>query len=37
MSTVHQHLHQIRGSLRSITEKNAKNAEDFANMEKTLE
>lgn len=37
MSTVHQYLNQMRTSLKSITEKYAKNAEDFSNMEKTLE
>ena len=37
MSTIHQYLNQIRRSLRSITEKYAKNAADFSNMEKTLE
>lgn len=37
MSLIHQYLNQIRGSLRSITEKYAKNAEDFLNIENTLE
>jgi hypothetical protein len=37
MSLIHQYLNQIRGCLKSINEKNAKNAEDFLNIEKTLE
>jgi len=37
MSFVHQYLNQIRGSLKSINNKYLKNAEDFSNIEKTLE
>jgi hypothetical protein len=37
MSLIHQYLNQIRGCLKSITEKYAKNAEDYSNIEKTLE
>ncbi|CAF3308812.1 unnamed protein product [Rotaria socialis] len=34
---LHQHLNQIRGYLKSINEKNFKNANDFSNIEKTLQ
>mgnify|MGYP006892788414 CR=1 FL=1 len=37
MSFIHQYLSQIRHSLKSINEKYAKNAEDFSQIEKTLE
>jgi hypothetical protein len=37
MSSIHQHFTQIRGCLRSINEKYLKNAEDFSNIDKTLE
>jgi hypothetical protein len=37
MSLIHQYLNQIRGCLKSINEKYAKNAEDFLNIEQTLE
>jgi hypothetical protein len=34
---IHQQLNSIRVCLKSINEKNLKNAEDCANMEKTLQ
>jgi hypothetical protein len=37
ISFIHQQLSDIRGYLKSINEKNLKNADDFSNMEKTLE
>ena len=37
MSSIHQYLSQIRGCLKSINEKYAKNAADFSNIEQTLE
>jgi hypothetical protein len=37
MSFIHQYLNQIRGCLKRINEKYSKNAEDFSNIEKTLE
>jgi hypothetical protein len=37
MSFIHQYLNQIRESLKSINKKYFKNAEDFSNIEKTLE
>ncbi|CAF4506320.1 unnamed protein product [Rotaria sp. Silwood2] len=37
ISFLHQQFNQIRGYLKSINEKNFKNANDFANIEKTLQ
>jgi len=37
MSCFHQQLSQIREVLKSINEKHSKNADDFANIEKSLQ